>query len=187
MASSIEMLKIDLVDQLDYMARHELAPEPAEQASVFLRALYADVPPNDLVPERPEVLVERSLSLLEFIRQRTPGAPKVRVYEASGPAGAAQTKHTIIDIVNDDMPFLVDSVRGVLERCGRPPELLIHPILEVERDAAGQLLSLRTAEVPTPCAAESVMHINIASVPSGEHAELEAEILSVLDDVRKTV
>ena len=80
MSSSIEMLKIDLVDQLDYMARHELAPEPAEQASVFLRALYSDVPPSDLVPERPEVLLERGLSLLEFIRQRTPGTAKVRVY-----------------------------------------------------------------------------------------------------------
>jgi glutamate dehydrogenase len=187
MASSIEMLKIDLVDQLDYMARHELAPEPAEQASVFLRALYSDVPPSDLVPERPEVLLERGLSLLEFIRQRTPGTAKVRVYEPARPAGSGQATQTIIDIVNDDMAFLVDSVRGVLARTGRELELLVHPILEVERDAAGQLIALRTAELPTPGAAESVMHICIARIPSDLHAELEAQILSVLDDVRKAV
>jgi len=187
MASSIEMLKIDLVDQLDYMARHELAPEPAEQASVFLRALYSDVPPSDLVPERPELLLERGLSLLEFIRQRTPGTAKVRVYEPARAAGSGQASQTIIDIVNDDMPFLVDSVRGVLARSGHEIELLVHPILEVERDASGQLIALRTADLPTPGAAESVMHISIARIPSDVHAELEAQILSVLDDVRKAV
>jgi len=187
MASSIEMLKVDLVDQLDYMARHELAPEPAEQASVFLRALYSDVPPSDLVPERPEVLLERGLSLLEFIRQRTQGTAKVRVYEPARPAGSGQPTQTIIDIANDDMPFLVDSVRGLLARTGRELELLIHPILEIERDPSGQLLALRTAELPTPGAAESVMHISIARIPTDTHAELEGQILSVLDDVRKTV
>src|SRR5688572_8359700 len=107
MASSIEMLKIDLVDQLDYMARQELAPEPAEQASVFLRALFVDVPPSDLVPERPEVLLERGLSLLEFVRERTPDTAKVRIYQSARTPGGEAT-HSIIDIVNDDMPFLVD-------------------------------------------------------------------------------
>ena len=94
MASSIEMLKIDLVDQLDYMARHELAPEPAEQASVFLRALYSDVPPSDLVPERPEVLLERGLSLLEFISERAPNTAKVRVYEPERAQSSGEPAHT---------------------------------------------------------------------------------------------
>jgi glutamate dehydrogenase len=187
MSSSIEMLKIDLVDQLDYMARHELAPEPAEVATVFLRALYVDVPPSDLVPERPELLLERGLSLLEFIRQRTPGAAKVRVYEPARPAGATGATQTIIDIANDDMPFLVDSVRGVLERTGRELKLLIHPILEIERDPSGQLLNLRTAALPTPGVAESVMHISIGAIPAEAHAELERQILAVLDDVRTVV
>jgi glutamate dehydrogenase len=187
MASSIEMLKIDLVDQLDYMARHELAPEPAEVASVFLRALYVDVPPSDLVPERPELLLERGLSLLEFIRQRAPGTAKVRVYEPTRPVGATHATQTIIDIVNDDMPFLVDTLRGALERDGRELRLLIHPILEIERDPSGQLLNLRTAELPTPGAAESVMHISIGPVPPEEHAALEAKIHAVLDDVRQVV
>jgi glutamate dehydrogenase len=187
MASSIEMLKVDLVDQLDYMVRHELAPEPAEQASVFLRALYADVPPSDLVPERPEILLERGLSLLEFIRQRAPGTAKVRVYEPTRPPGATHPTQTIIDIVNDDMPFLVDSVRGALERNGAELQLLIHPILEIERDPSGQLLSLRATELPLPGVAESVMHISIGPVPLDQHAELEAKVLAVLDDVRKAV
>jgi glutamate dehydrogenase len=187
MASSIEMLKIDLVDQLDYMARHELAPEPAEQAGVFLRALYADVPPSDLVPERPEVLLERGLSLLEFMRQRTPGCAKVRVYEPTRPPGSTHATQTIIDIVNDDMPFLVDSVRGALERIGAELQLLIHPILEVERDPSGLLLNLRATELPLPGVAESVMHISVRPLPQDQHADLEGRILAVLDDVRKTV
>ncbi len=187
MASSIEMLKIDLIDQLDYMARGQLDPEQAALAGVFLRALYVDVPPSDLVPERPEALLDAGLSLLEFVRQREPGSAKVRVYQPQRPLGPSQTPFTIIDIVNDDMPFLVDSVRGALERMGAELRLLIHPVLEIERDPAGQLLALRATDFPTPGVAESVIHISISALPRGEHAQVEASLRAVLDDVRQCI
>ncbi|HWO12667.1 MAG TPA: NAD-glutamate dehydrogenase domain-containing protein, partial [Polyangiaceae bacterium] len=125
--------------------------------------------------------------LLEFIRKRTRGVAKVRVYEPARPAGVGRATQTVIDIVNDDMPFLVDTVRGVLERSGSELHLLMHPILEVERDPAGELLGLRETAMPAPGLAESVMHISIGPVPAAQHGELEARIQAALDDVRATV
>src|SRR5262245_15954921 len=124
MPSSIEMLKIDLVDQLEYMVRAQLEPDQAESASVFVRSLFANVPPSDLVPQRPESLLDAALSLLEFVRERQPNVAKVRVYEPRARTHGTEIEHTLIDIVNDDMPFLVDSVRGALERAGCEVRLL---------------------------------------------------------------
>jgi glutamate dehydrogenase len=187
MASSIEMLKIDLVDQLEYMAKVQLEPEQASVASVFLRSLYFNVPPSDLVPERPEALFEGALSLLEFMRVRQRGSAKVRVYEPRHLSGATDEPRTFIDIVNDDMPFLVDSVGGALKRMGAEVRLLVHPVLEVERDASGEMTSLKATEFPTPGVAESVMHIRIGPLSKEEHAQVEDLLGSILTDVRQVV
>ncbi|HEU4577378.1 MAG TPA: NAD-glutamate dehydrogenase [Polyangiaceae bacterium] len=186
MASSIEMLKVDLVDQLEHMARMQLEHAHGEIVAPFIRKLYADVPPSDLVPERPEELVAAALSLFEFLQDRARGSSKVRVYEAAS-ALRPDHRHTIIDIVNDDMPFLVDSVRGVLERSGLELRLLLHPILEIERDERHRLRGLRVAEFPAPGCAESVMQIWLAGVAPEDHPQLEAQLTSVLHDVRCVV
>ena len=46
-------------------------------------------------------------------------------------------RHTIVQIVNDDMPFLVDSVTMELERHDLGLHLVVHPIVRVERDRDG--------------------------------------------------
>jgi glutamate dehydrogenase len=179
------MLKVDLVDQLEQMARMRLEPALGEIAAPFIRKLFADVPPSDLVPERPEELVLVALSLFEFLQERPRGRAKVRVYEAA--ALRPEQRHTIIDIVNDDMPFLVDSVRGTLERLGMELKLLLHPILEIERDAQDRLRRLRVAEFPAPGCAESVMQVWLAGVAPEDYPQLEARLSGVLEDVRLVV
>ncbi|MEO8183347.1 MAG: NAD-glutamate dehydrogenase [Deltaproteobacteria bacterium] len=186
MASSIEMLKIDLVDQLEHMARARLAAAEAEIAAPFIRKLFADVQPSDLVPERPEELIVAALSLFEFLKDRPRGSAKVRVYEATSSLRPDQ-RHTIIDIVNDDMAFLVDSLRGALERLGVELRLLLHPVLEIERDAQSRLRGLRVAEFPAPGCAESVMQVWLAGVSPEDHPALEARLSRVLEDVRVVV
>ena len=48
--------------------------------------------------------------------------------------------HTVIQIVNDDMPFLVDSVTAALNSRGYGVRLLIHPVIGVKRDAKGKIV-----------------------------------------------
>ena len=69
-----------------------------------------------------------------------------------------QSTHTIIEIVNDDMPFLVDSVTMEVNRHGLTLHLIIHPIVAVVRDADGTLTGVaaderreRAARIVHPC------------------------------------
>ncbi|MFX8786199.1 hypothetical protein ABTM90_20465, partial [Acinetobacter baumannii] len=64
--------------------------------------------------------------------------------------------HTVVEIVNDDMPFLVDSITAELNRRDISVHLVVHPVLRVARDQAGALAGL--AEDGQR---ESWMHIEI--------------------------
>ena len=79
-------------------------------------------------------------------RVRQPGRGKLRVYNPKLEQHGWQSTHTVVEIVNDDMPFLVDSVGIELNRHGLSIHLVIHPVLAVRRDEAGRLLDLGTAE-----------------------------------------
>ncbi len=84
----------------------------------------------------------------EFASIRPPGVPKVRVF-----ASPTQPRHAIIEIVTDDMPFLVDSVTQELARTNVAIHLVVHPQFVVRRDLHGRLLAvsgtLDSADAPT--------------------------------------
>ncbi len=96
-----------------------------------------------------------------------------------------------MDIVTDDMPFLVDSVRMELRRHGATTLMVVHPQLRVRRDVTGSLrevLGLIDGERPAHDEiAESWTHIEIARLGRGEDAELQRDLERVLGDVRVAV
>ena len=101
-------------------------------------------------------------------RGREPGTPAVRV-ESVG--GDAESRRLRAAIVNDDMPFLVDSVSGVLATRGVTIHRLLHPVLP-GGDGSGQ-------DGP-----QSVIYMETDRVDAKHRRELGAELLSVLGDVR---
>ena len=70
-----------------------------------------------------------------FAGRRRPGQAKIRVYNPEPAVDGWSSPHTIVEIVNDDMPFLVNSVTAAINAGERVVQLVIHPILTVERDA----------------------------------------------------
>src|ERR1700728_2884417 len=100
----------------------------------FLAELFARAAPEDLERYRADQLVALAEQAWAFLAQRTAGAPKVRFGAAALVPGVS-----VLEIVNDDMPFLVDSVLGELNERGLEISLLVHPVFTVERDATGAL------------------------------------------------
>ena len=79
----------------------------------------------------------------------------MRVYNPRLEQHGWQSTHTVVEIVNDDMPFLVDSVSIELNRHGLGIHLIIHPVLAVRRDSAGRLQDLGLpSEMPDGIARE---------------------------------
>ena len=142
MALKAEQLKGELTEQIVSRVHDRLNRDRAGTAERFVRQFYANVPPDDIIESSPDQLYSAALSIWQFAAQRRPGTARVRVYHPQLDEHGWQSGHTVVEIVNDDMPFLVDSVTAELNRQGLTVHLVIHPVVRVRRDASGQLTDL---------------------------------------------
>ncbi len=158
-------------------------------AAQFVEAFYAHVPPGDLAGEKPETLAGAALSLLDFAQTRNAHSAKVRVRNSEDCPVDWQSVHTTIEIINDDMPFLVDSITVALNRMKAEVRLVIHPIIPIERDEAGQITGIASADDAemTGLRGESCMLIQINEQPKPRHEAILKTLMGVLADVRASV
>ena len=112
-----------------------------EEARRFLALWAAGVPAAAAAARSPEDVAGAALSLLDHARTRPPGQASVRVFNPRPEAEGWRSPHSIAEIVNDDMPFLVDSALAGLAIAGRAVHLVVHPIVPVRRDADGRLIA----------------------------------------------
>ncbi|MGA2779432.1 MAG: NAD-glutamate dehydrogenase [Steroidobacteraceae bacterium] len=161
---------------------------PAAEKSRFLRSFYATVDKEDLAGREPRVLSAIAASHLAFAGQRRRGRALVRVFNPTKRDNGYTSAHTIVEMVNDDMPFLVDSIGLALSRRGLTLHFLAHPIFSVSRDRAGKLLGIRPREdagTDKHWSLESFQHIEIDRIiDEASMRSLCLEIERNLHDVR---
>src|SRR3990172_2166055 len=134
MALRAEQLKAELIDRVTRCAGKRR--DRAAEVESFVRLFYANVPPDDILAESPDNLFGAALSLWTFGADREAGRAKVRVYNPRLDEHGWRSVPTAVEIVNDDMPFLVDSVTAALNRRELTVYLVIHPIVRVARERA---------------------------------------------------
>src|SRR5437016_2791677 len=89
-----------------------LAPRRRDIPGTFVAQLYGRSVPEDVVRYGADDIAALAERAYDFMADRTPGAPKIRC-ETVPLADSGDRKATsVVEIVNDDMPFLVDSVMG---------------------------------------------------------------------------
>jgi len=158
------------------------------QGASYLREYYAGVPPQDLASRDARELAAAALDQLRFARQRTRGRALVRVFNPTVREHGYNSPHTVVEMVGDDMPFLVDSIGLPLQRRGLTLHFLAHPIFAVARDAKGALRSLRprgAADGNPRARLESFQHVEIDRIVDAATLEsLAQEIERNLLDVR---
>src|SRR5438876_5246900 len=116
MSLAAEDRKVDLVQRLATEAKNRVPPEEAEGAAHFVWRYFALVAPDDIIYTSFDTLLGGALSLWEFGKDREPGKPKVRLFNPTVEKNGWSLEHTIIEVVNDDMPFIVDSVTAEINR-----------------------------------------------------------------------
>ncbi|MFM2446139.1 MAG: hypothetical protein RI936_586, partial [Pseudomonadota bacterium] len=158
-----------------------------ERVALFVREFLRRADPEDLAARGVDELGGAALSALDFAGERVPGAPKLRVFNPTVAEHGWQSRHTVVEIVNDDMPFLVDSVTMEINRQGLRLHLILHPLFDVKRDARGALAAL-APRGESGGAHESVMHIEVDRVldPAAREA-LASGLTKALRDVRAAV
>ena len=155
----------------------------------FVALLFGRAAPEDLVRYETEGLAALAREAWSWLAVRKPGVPKIRVESPDATQGARLKSISVIDIVNDDMPFLVDLVMAELADRGLPARLVVHPILAVTRDKSGRLTAPPTeAGNNKDEARESVIHIHVARIDDPDRrAGLVEGLERVLTEVRRCV
>ena len=183
------MSKNELVGKVIERVWERLEEDQAPQVEEFVRQYYGWVAPEDLEGLSPVDVYGSALAHWNFALQRGPGEPKIRVYNPRFEEYRWQTTHTVVEIVNDDMPFLVDSVRAEINRQGFSVHLMIHPMMNVRRNDEGRLTEvLPRGEESGDSTPESVIHVEVDRHTEKEHLEeLKDGLGRVLEDVRAAV
>jgi glutamate dehydrogenase len=120
--------KQDLVDGIVRSLRRDQGKRAAD-VERFTRGFFANVPPRDCAEFVPESLQGAVTSLWNFVQSRKSATAKIRVFNPDKKKDGWETGHTIVEIVNDDMPFLVDSVTAELNHRNLTVHLIIHPVV----------------------------------------------------------
>ncbi len=175
-----------LLEQVLRIADQRLASAAAKEARAFVTQYYENVDPEDLADRAPEDLYGAAMAHLSFARTFASGMPKLRVYNPRAEEHGWSSPHTVIEIVNDDMPFLVDSVTMEVNRQGSTLHLFNHPIFSTQRDEEGHLKSFGPPSKEGHL--ESLIHVEIdREIEPARLKQLGDGILAVLADVRAAV
>ncbi len=187
MISTAAVLKSRLIDELAQRVRTKLGDRAAASGEYFLRQFYDPVSPDDMLNSSQDDLLGAALSLWSYTRSRNPDELKIRVYNPRLEEHGWQSRHTVIEIVNRDMPFLVDSVTNELVRRQLNVHLIIHPVVNVMRNSEGCLELVQQSET-NDSQAESWMHLEIDQVAdAGALDGIHQGLTDVLGDVRAAV
>ncbi len=150
----------------------------------YLRRYFANVAIEDLDKGEPRALSAAALNHLEFGDRRFRGRHRLRIYNPDRAEDGYESSHTVVEIVNDDMPFLVDSVGMAIERAGFGVHLTVHPLLPVRRQRS------RIAEIKAGAKSktESFIRLEIDRVSAPETFQrITDELEATLCDVRVAV
>ncbi|MER5732379.1 NAD-glutamate dehydrogenase [Streptomyces sp. NPDC002138] len=180
----------------------------------YLQRYYLHTAPEDLTDRDPVDVFGAALSHYRLAENRPQGTASVRVHTPTVEENGWTSSHSVVEVVTDDMPFLVDSVTNELSRQGRGIHVVIHPQVVVRRDVTGKLIEILgpdcahpspdrhpstspsgTPDVFGPATArphdslvESWIHVEIdRETDRADLKQITADLLRVLSDVREAV
>ncbi|MGW3162901.1 NAD-glutamate dehydrogenase [Streptomyces sp. NPDC001142] len=108
----------------------------------YLQRYYLHTAPEDISGRDPVDVFGAAASHYRLAEVRPQGTANVRVHTPTVEENGWMSSHSVVEVVTDDMPFLVDSVTNELSRQGRGIHVVIHPQVVVRRDVTGKLIEV---------------------------------------------
>ena len=152
-------------------------------ADALRHALIGDALPGEIADFDKAAQVEAAEFIASMIVVRKPGTVALRLESSGGEVGHRRMR---LAIVNDDMPFLVDSITGGISARGLAIHRLLHPVVAVKRNSAGKLEAIE-GQAGADAPHESIVYIELDRADARARHELTEDLLAVLGDVRAAV
>lgn len=196
-----EQIKDVLIDSVAALGREKYRGLTPDQSEHLLRLYYQRVAPQDVIETDPANLYGAAIRHWELGQTRGKGQTIVRVTNPKIDEDGWTSSHTVINVVTEDSPFIVDSILALLETMGIHVHMLAHPILAIERDESGLALAVQTDASDTSPSdvadhesqsiwvqPESYVHVEVDRTASAtECEELQKRVTDTLSDVRRAV
>ncbi|MFD8395138.1 NAD-glutamate dehydrogenase [Streptomyces sp. NPDC059680] len=164
----------------------------SESMLAFLQRYYLHTAPEDLADRDPVDVFGAAVSHYRLAENRPQGTANVRVHTPTVEENGWTCSHSVVEVVTDDMPFLVDSVTNELTRRGRGIHVVVHPQFLVRRDLTGKLIEVLPTppggDLPHDAHFESWIHVEIdRETDRADLKQITVDLLRVLSDVREAV
>jgi glutamate dehydrogenase len=161
--------------------------QPGTTPRNFAELLFGRTNIEDLANYDASSLAFLAEQAWEHVQRRTAGSADIRVLNPMMPDGR---EISVLEVLNDNMPFLVDSTMAELAEQGIEVTLVAHPIIVVERDAQGKLMRFYGETPPEGAKGEreSLIHLHIARLDAdADRQKLIDRLTMTLNDVRACV
>ncbi|MDT8319168.1 MAG: NAD-glutamate dehydrogenase [Xanthomonadales bacterium] len=176
--------KAALIENVIAILAERMTKSNATLAVRFVEQSLPRIPLEELQQESPETLATIVGRQLRFMDKKSAGQMLIRIFNPSPDTEGWDSDHTVIEIVNDDQPFLVDSSTLALSELGLGIHLIVHPVIRVSRDAKGRLKNIYPKQ-STEGHAESFMHFQVdRSTDPEQHEEIRLRLERCLEDAR---
>lgn len=177
-----------LSSNVDEIVAHAKRTQPSSQGlETFLRAYFAHVDPGDLAAANSTDLFAMAVDHLHLAGRWQKGTIAIEVTNPVLEVDGWEREHTIVRMVTDDMPFIVDSVTMELSRQGLGIHFVAHPVMH----RIGNEWSWAVTDKSQPAGEDervSFICIEVDRQPDHEHLDLiEVGLRRVLGDVRAAV
>ncbi|MGH0038549.1 MAG: NAD-glutamate dehydrogenase domain-containing protein [Myxococcota bacterium] len=124
-----------IVERVIASVEGDLAPDQRELFATWAERLLAGLESHPLGGDA--ALAALAAEAFEWVQRREPGEIRVRVRNRLDRPG-----HTIVEVLQDDRPFILDSLELALSRFDVQERFVVHPIVRADRDSQGQLVHL---------------------------------------------
>lgn len=123
-----------------------------------------------------------------FLFERKRSVTKIRIFNPNLEENGWSSYNTIVEILNDDMPFLVDSFSEELNRRGLKIYQIYHPVVNIKRNDDNQIIDITSVDKETTKDAESIIHFQITHISDQDSiVQLEKAMLQIFESVRLAV
>lgn len=143
MSYKFEEGKDAIVKSVVEKIKQTMTGEQTEFCAEFAKQFYGTVALEDLLEWEVDDLYGAAVNFWSLICERAPHETKIRIYNPDYERHGWQTTHTVVEVICEDMPFIVDSLRIVINRMGLTSHLTIHMGgIRVKRDSHNRVTEI---------------------------------------------
>lgn len=190
MKNTLKTKKKDQIDKIIDLSLKDKSKAHSKDMPIFIRHMFEHIALEDLNFASPEKLGYLASHFWDFFQKRKSSEIRVNIYTCQIGSAAAQGHKTIIEVLTNDMPFLVDSVTAEITSSGFQTNLFLHPVLSTLRDRAGHFMGLPQAvdTSDNKIQTEALMLLELNQLLSPEQTEaLQQRLVKTLEAVAASV